>query len=1182
MFKRTLLFLAAGAVSAVLAAAPDFARVAQEDILFLAHFNAETAPDLGSADGMIVSQAQITAGSAGYPFADSVPRPAALDVCRGGKYVAFPAERNFLPGRGTLQFMVKPQWQAGGYNHCVLFKLVFDRAKRDALEWAGPNSFVIQKPPQRECLSFFQNGNSAAGGISKDIPLATETWHQVAVTWDADAGQSAFFLNGDPVGTAKFLNMTAAPVEFTLGAPKTWNGQSLIDEVRILRRALSAAEIRQDALALAAGREFPTPNVAAPELPTYRPAPPEKVATGFAASLVDVDFTAPAITRELTLDGTLDEPDWANAPAAPALLQKNGAPPQATTEVRTLHGPTGLYLGAVMHEPDMANLVALYDQRDLSIFSDDCLEILLDTAGSKETFYHLCVNALGSLYDARNGDKRWNGDGIKTSTSRHQDHWIIEMFIPYADLKLPRPQIGEYWGLRICRERHHVPKELSATPRVENGSYSQRAYLGKLHFTPAADAGKVTLNLHDQSFHMGGNQVRLTVAGELPDTPLAVRTMLFDDSNLRLDTNDTALPAPTNGKITFTLPVTVADDRTARVVVGLTDGDGNILTSALLDRAFPSTAPGLAAMRNHIHELQNTLGRLQASKHYVHLGAVQALAQIAAEISAYEQTLQTALGQHQTVPAAATEAIAANINGFRLFQDNYRYLVWETSPWEIGQPDALPPMNYRHGDLTLRFRQAGNEREPACFIISGLLCGPRLDLRVVPQSSLVKGKPFLSNDNFEVYFEPFVDHNGEKITAPLVRTPGNIVTVTPGSSVRVWVMFNSRGVEPGDYATELTLKPLHDYTIPNRSIPVLATVWNFTLPETQDWPLDCFFWTGQMTPLDETGLLRLMHDYHVKWTMTESHHYKNGFVNDRRWIGPKPKDGPGYDRERLLRANQDFFEEARRLGMKVVFAWGTADDVDWHQTMAKRLLDMGFTYNDFIFHGTLRDEFSLLDIPKSAELRQRISEVNPGWRFMATYLSTPPPSGASLEDLTAAGLPEYFKVWSVISGRLFNPKTGPEAIEYFKSRGCTLWAYRCNTNMQTLPVLSYYRFFPWLGYQKNLDGVAFWSSFSAKGDDGFDHRDGYDDGITWRGLDKTPVTTKRLEAVREGLEDVAYIHLLKQAIGAARGKNPGPDLTAPEKLVGERLEQILAGESQPEVDAWRREVGETIDRLSRE
>ncbi|NMA40926.1 MAG: hypothetical protein GX937_12210, partial [Lentisphaerae bacterium] len=163
MLKRTLLLLAVSVTSAILAAAPDFARVAQEDILFLAHFNSDVTPEIGNADGMVVNQAQITAGSAGYPFADSVPRPAALDVCRSGKYVAFPAERNFLPSCGTLQFMVKPQWRAGGYNHCVLFKLVFDSSKRDALEWAGANSFIVQKPAQQERLAFFQNGNSDAG-----------------------------------------------------------------------------------------------------------------------------------------------------------------------------------------------------------------------------------------------------------------------------------------------------------------------------------------------------------------------------------------------------------------------------------------------------------------------------------------------------------------------------------------------------------------------------------------------------------------------------------------------------------------------------------------------------------------------------------------------------------------------------------------------------------------------------------------------------------------------------------------------------------------------------------------------------------------------------------------------------------------------------------------------------------
>ena len=49
---------------------------------------------------------------------------------------------------------------------------------------------------------------------------------------------------------------------------------------------------------------------------------------------------------------------------------------------------------------------------------------------------------------------------------------------------------------------------------------------------------------------------------------------------------------------------------------------------------------------------------------------------------------------------------------------------------------------------------------------------------------------------------------------------------------------------------------------------------------------------------------------------------------------------------------------------------------------------------------------------------------------------------------------------------------------------------------------------------------------SPKGD-GWDSRDGYDEGLCWRGVDKKPIPTKILEAVREGLEDVAYMDFLK-------------------------------------------------------
>ena len=471
---------------------------------------------------------------------------------------------------------------------------------------------------------------------------------------------------------------------------------------------------------------------------------------------------------------------------------------------------------------------------------------------------------------------------------------------------------------------------------------------------------------------------------------------------------------------------------------------------------------------------------------------------------------------------------------------------------------------------------AGNEREVKTFILSGLLCGKRLDLRVMPRSYDTSGK-FISTDQFEVYQEPFVNHNGDLITAPLVRAPGNIVTLTPGTNARVWVIFNSRGVAPGNYATEIEIKPQYDYSIPNRNIPVALKVWNFTLPETHEWPIDMFFWGPQLSGIDETAMLRLMHNYHVKWTMTESHNYLNGFIRDRRWFGKAPA-GKKYDENLVKHANQEFFEEAKRLKMKIVFAWGTGPDANWHKLMADRLLKMGFTYQDFIFHGLLRDEFSKKDIPPAEAARRETKKLLPEAQFMATYLSTPPPSGATLEDIEQTGLSDFFKVWAVISGRL-EGKQGPETREFFRKRGNILWAYRCQTQMQLRSILSYYRFFPWTGYLEGLDGVAFWCSYSAKGDDGFDHRDGYDDGITWRGIDKKPVPTKRFEAVREGLEDVAYMDLLKKMIAAA--KNKGIDCSGYEKLLTVMPKEIMRDESQKKLDLWRLEVGEAIDKLSR-
>lgn len=159
----------------------------------------------------------------------------------------------------------------------------------------------------------------------------------------------------------------------------------------------------------------------------------------------------------------------------------------------------------------------------------------------------------------------------------------------------------------------------------------------------------------------------------------------------------------------------------------------------------------------------------------------------------------------------------------------------------------------------------------------------------------------------------------------------------------------------------------------------------------------------------------------------------------------------------------------------------------------------------------------------------------------------------------------------LIRGLTKDPKRGPDVIRRLKAKDCSVWTYECSYYMQTQPVLSYYRLYPMEAYTMGLDGAAVWTSGSRSGDDGWDSSDGYDDGVCWVGNDRKYVTTKRFEAFREGLEDVAYLDLLK--------KIDTPEAKALVVEMGKMVKGL--GLSQAAMDAWRNEVGRLLDRMAR-
>ena len=573
----------------------------------------------------------------------------------------------------------------------------------------------------------------------------------------------------------------------------------------------------------------------------------------------------------------------------------------------------------------------------------------------------------------------------------------------------------------------------------------------------------------------------------------------------------------------------------------------------------------LAAAKRRIATQEAAAVQFQDQAHPAYKMAVQAVRQMKNGLEIFEK------GAMSTSDFIALDA------GFRKYAGEHAYAVWKASPWEKGSPDRLPPEDAVCGGrgatalpmMNISFEQAGNEREQVCIEFTGLLCGPRLDLRLVPLAvDEPKNKRFVSCDAFEIYEEPFVNFEKELVTAPLVRKPGNMITLTPGRTTRVWVVFDSRGVKPGEYKTKILLKPAYDAEVAEQAIDVDAKVWGFALPETREWPLQTFFWGPNYYDCDEAQVLRLMHGHHVTHGWTKSQLYTFGIHRDCRIAHRAKKDDPVYfDRHLAETANEEFFRTAEDLGMRFVFGWGTPDRTpEWFRVMDSRLRDMGFNRGDYIFKTLLRDEFVKEHIPLNADRRAAVTrEFGTNLWFQCVYLSTPPPTGATMDDIEEAGIPEFYKMFVVIDGVFRDPARGADVARRLRAKGCKAWTYTCARYMQAQDVLNYYRFYLWRAYMRGLDGAAMWTSGSRSGDDGWDSRDGYDDGILWAGNGKEMIPTKRFEAFREGLEDVAYMSFLEKT-----------DTKEARELLAAR-EDVIKSHDQRAVDAWRLAAGRAID-----
>ena len=205
-------------------------------------------------------------------------------------------------------------------------------------------------------------------------------------------------------------------------------------------------------------------------------------ASGEAGQQVDYDTARldrrlPAVRTAgaITIDGTLDEPDWSRAPVATGFIQndpREAEPASEETDVRVLYDANNLYIGVLARDRDPAAILTSELTKDFNRQSGDDFEIILDTFHDGRNGYMFATNARGAKWDAQminegrevneNWDALWQ---VRTRIT--EEGWYAEIAIPFRTLRFSSAT-EQVWGVNFQRRvrRRNEDSFWAPLPRI--------------------------------------------------------------------------------------------------------------------------------------------------------------------------------------------------------------------------------------------------------------------------------------------------------------------------------------------------------------------------------------------------------------------------------------------------------------------------------------------------------------------------------------------------------------------------------------------------------------------------------------------------------------------------------------------------------------------------------------------
>jgi hypothetical protein len=177
------------------------------------------------------------------------------------------------------------------------------------------------------------------------------------------------------------------------------------------------------------------------------------------------------------IDGKLDDAAYKKMTKLEpfvGLVNPMGEPPalKAETDAWAGYDADNLYIAFQNHEPAMKELKIVGEGRDSTVWSGDSVEISIQPDTADSGFYHFILGPSNVQWDAMDKDKTADmsfNPNWKSATSQSADGWIVEVAIPWRELKMSAPKPGETLHVNLARMRMADKTELSSWSQFIGG-----------------------------------------------------------------------------------------------------------------------------------------------------------------------------------------------------------------------------------------------------------------------------------------------------------------------------------------------------------------------------------------------------------------------------------------------------------------------------------------------------------------------------------------------------------------------------------------------------------------------------------------------------------------------------------------------------------------------------------------